>query len=30
MRITNRFYVIQEGVKPKVLKVQTELARSVH
>ena len=27
---TNRFYVVQEGTKPEVLKVQTELARSVH
>ena len=27
---TNRFYVLQENIKPEVLKVQTELARSVH
>ena len=27
---TNRFCVVQENIKPEVLKVQTELARSVH
>ena len=27
---TNRFYVVQENIKPEVLEVQTELARSVH
>ena len=27
---TNRFCVVQENIKPKVLRVQTELARSVH
>ena len=27
---TNQFGVVQENVKPEVLKVQTELARSVH
>ena len=27
---TNWFCVVQENIKPEVLKVQTELARSVH
>ena len=27
---TNRFCVVQENIKPEVLKVLTELARSVH
>ena len=27
---TNRFCVVQEDIKPEVLKVPTELARSVH
>ena len=27
---TNRFCVVQENIKPEILKVQTELARSVH
>ena len=27
---TNRFCVVQENIKPEVLEVQTELARSVH
>ena len=27
---TNRFCVAQENIKPEVLEVQTELARSVH
>ena len=27
---TNRICVVQENIKPEVLKVQTELARSVH
>ena len=27
---TNRFCVVQVNIKPEVLKVQTELARSVH
>ena len=27
---TNRFCVVQENIKSKVFKVQTELARSVH
>ena len=27
---TNRFCVVQENIKSEVLKVQTELARSVH
>ena len=27
---TNRFCVVQENMKPDVLEVQTELARSVH
>ena len=30
MRILIGFVVIQENIKPEVLKVQTELARSVH
>lgn len=27
---TNRFCVVKENIKPEVLKVQTQLARSVH
>ena len=27
---TNRFCVVQENIKPKVLNVQNELVRSVH
>ena len=27
---TNRFCVVQENIKPEVLEVQTEFARSVH
>ena len=27
---TNRFCVVQENIKPEILKVHTELARSVH
>ena len=27
---TNRFCVVQENIKPEVLEVQAELARSVH
>ena len=30
MRILNGFVVLQEYIKPEVLKVQNELARSVH
>ena len=27
---TNRFCVVQENIKPEILRVQIELARSVH
>ena len=30
MHILIGFVVVQENIKPEVLKVQTELARSVH
>ena len=30
MHNTNRFCVVQEYMKPEVLEVQTELARSIH
>ena len=30
MRMLAGFVVVQENIKPEVLKVQTELARSVH